>query len=374
MDVCSRFKRGNTRGGPFEDQHRIKDVILAQRYATYYDQLRWITIMKGGEMSIELDKPDKPIGEDIRLERIPVSTGEILYKYFPDEYLKNCEKCTKLLNGFGFVPLDKSKYDEFRIKQNKLFAKKALDCSIAAKALNEWNIRIEQLKGEMKAYCANQSAAKQTTSQANSSTSGNSQLKLSTSSSSSNTNSGASANTANANSSGGTPAEKPISYSKSKSSVQSSRLQGSATAAGSGSAYENQVRQQIRNQQQTWNSFNKSERRISQAFENLFWKDFEKEQAKEERREREEMRRATRAIERRFNNYISDWEAYQNNLAKWMVEYAKYIPTDALRSVESGIRKAKGNISAALVARRGYNAYTDPGDNSTIEGGVSESD
>ncbi len=333
------------------------DVAMAQHLADYYGSLRWEYKEVNGVKVLKRNKNGFPRtgSNNVKLKR-PAATTALIQKHFPKSYMASLNKCAKSSrNAYSQRPrppaLMTKAIQTFIEKDNRYFQKIAQNCSEAANALRQWSKKVNALSNDMRNHCANE--AKIIASN-NSSKGGSSTIKLTNNRSSSTGKKSTSKNGSSTNTSSTTSAKK-ISYKKAKSKVKPSKIypKGTFTPIPT-DANQRQIQQYQQNMQRQWNALNQSERRLSKLFENIFWKDFKAQQAKEDRKARREVRAAKSFQQRKFSNYINDWESYISNLSKWLTEYASYIPNPVLNSVEKDLNRAKKNIKDVLKVRREF--------------------
>ena len=296
---CKEFKKGKTQKVDLTFSS-ITDYKVTKAIANYYRGLKW-TYTNNVLSRSKKGVPTLQSGS-VKLSR-PIAQSNLVLKHFPKSYMNDVKACYKVYRGaFGQrskPPRNMTKaLSEFIAKDNRYFEKITKNCDRATVALMKWNSKVAALTKDMRTYCANQAATatvKNTSTQSNKSPitlTNNKSPSTKPSSKKASTNS--SSNSVASTSNNAKPATKKISYKKAKSKVKASKIypKGNFTPLPSAGASEMQIRQYQQNMKRQWNALNQSERRLSQLFENVFWKNHKAEQAKQERKERTEAKKA----------------------------------------------------------------------------------
>ncbi|MAD98259.1 MAG: hypothetical protein CMB99_13110 [Flavobacteriaceae bacterium] len=331
--VCKEFKSGKTDAVDIT-YRSYSDIAMVQHLTDYYTGLRWEEKQENGVTVLKRTKKYFPrAGSKKVILKRPVATTSLIQKHFPKSYMQNLGKCYKTYrtayNQRSKPPRTMTKaYQSFIEKDNRYFQKIARDCSDASNALKQWETRSAALLRDMRAHCINETKKKGSKK----------------------------SSTRNKNSFNST---KKISYKKAKSSVKPSKIypKGNFTPIQA-NATQQQIQQYQQNIKRQWNALNQSERRLSQLFENVFWKDYREEQAKEEQKAKKEARVAKSFQVRKFSNFINNWASYKSAISDWLTEYAAYVPNSVIKSVEKDLLQAKNNIRDIIRVRKNFMSKT----------------
>ena len=345
QDLCSRFERSVNAKAEFQSADVVRDSDLALAWAFYFEGLKWETVHNGSSTTLKLNETvKKPSslqsnGSQHAMDlAVPPAPPEIKNKYLSSDFLKECQQCMPSITyeyRSAFTPREEFKQDAFVRDKYEKYADIALKCRGAARALLDYKRRRDGLIKEMQAYCANQNKSN-TTSSSSASSSSSSSITLSSGTSSSN------------------KKATPTSYKKAKATVQTSKVKETANKnkAASSQAYAEHIRQTARSLQGQWNAMNETDRKVTEMFDNVFWKGFREEQIREERKARNALSREKSEIANRYRNYISDWEAYERKITSWVLDYSAYLNSTILNKVERDLKMVQKNISASIEFRK----------------------